>query len=656
MSTHKLDAGLLKQSFRFAVTGGLNTAIGFSIILALLFAGANDYVANVGGYVAGFFISFFINRRWTFEQKQAPSWNEAGLFGMAFLISYSANLAIIFCARSFGLYDNWLVHLAGVAVYSVCFLMLSRNFVYNGNPSMVSQYLPRRYIPETLIIAVALICTPLLLLLNLTHDVSWQFWIARQMVHGVPLYERIMEINPPLWFWMAMPLVEIAEYIPVQADRLYIIAIILLSLYSALVTGRFLKPDDAAKRFAIMAALLAFFWIGPLYDFGQREQLTIILTLPYCALIFKRQQNEPVPNALALFIGISAAAGFALKHYFVLVPVALEIWFLWHLRGPYLKRISGAFRIETIALALCAACYVAAILIFHPAFLSKIVPLVSASYIGYESPFITQLFRVEIVIWVFVLASMKAMRAKVGQRDQSIGDVLAIAGVAFCASYFLQQKGWQYHAIPGTVCLALLGFHYLINQRELPKAIIAYPAAFLAILLFVMTGVTRGPYNSEWAKNMEQHFAEMHRGNSMMILTTDPRRVFPFVEQYQVKWPSRYFSFWMISAISKAENGSGLGKPVPMTPALRQLSVDIRRETLEDMKCHTPEILLSQIRTGNYSITPKRFRMTDFFRRDPDLKDYIARNYRLEKRSRYFETYRRTTPMLPSGKNCYPIY
>ncbi len=36
-------------------------------------------------------------------------------------------------------------------------------------------------------------------------DVAWQLWIAHQVNHGGRLYRDMVEVNPPLWFWMALP-------------------------------------------------------------------------------------------------------------------------------------------------------------------------------------------------------------------------------------------------------------------------------------------------------------------------------------------------------------------------------------------------------------------------------------------------------------------
>ena len=38
-------------------------------------------------------------------------------------------------------------------------------------------------------------------------DVAWQLWIGHQISGGIHLYRDIIETNPPLWFWMAVPVI-----------------------------------------------------------------------------------------------------------------------------------------------------------------------------------------------------------------------------------------------------------------------------------------------------------------------------------------------------------------------------------------------------------------------------------------------------------------
>jgi putative flippase GtrA len=651
MSSGVLESVQFRQIGRYVLTGGLNTAVGFSVIIGLLSLGLGDIMANALGFCFGLLISFFVNRSWTFQQYSKPTRSEFGLFMSSFLIAYMVNFLIILMGSASGYGGSWPLHLLGVSAYTGSFYLLSKQIVYgDGDFGALTEKawgkLHRNW-PNFAILTIIVAATPLLLQLKLTHDVSWQFWIARQMAHGVPLYERIMEINPPLWFWMALPLQILATEMGVRPDRLYIIAIILITAWSVLTTVRLVYENGSNRMFGAMAVMLALFWIAPMYDFGQREQLTILLSLPYCALLFKRVRGEPVFTPTAIFISCMAAVGFALKHYFVLVPLSLELWYFLHHRRP-----TKLFRLEIIMLGSLAAIYAVAIFFYTPAFVTKIIPLVSAAYNGYERSFVFQLLRPECLVWICSVFTFLQLRKSVERRDQQIADALAIAGIAFAASYFLQQKGWQYHAIPATVCASLLILHLLSCQRDMVKTLAAHPLTLIGAVLFIIVGVARGPYNSEWASDMPKYLAGAKKGDSVMILTADPRRVFPFIDDAKLIWPSRHFAHWMIAAISKAERDPARH----MTPELRAVAINIQSQALEDVKCHPPSLILSQIRNKGYSISPQRFRMTDFFRRNSDFKDYLSHNYRLESQDKQFEIYRRITPFPPAPQGCYPVF
>ncbi len=503
--------------------------------------------------------------------------------------------------------------------------------------------------PDLAFLAIVGLSLFYFLQLRLTHDVSWQFWIARQVTHGVPLYDRIMEINPPLWFWIAVPLELAGRALGIAPDRLYILLIMALTCWSALATGRLLFMRPSGKRLAFMMMLALLCLVGPIFDFGQREQLTAIMTLPYAALVFKRVAREPVTRRLSIGIAICAAFGFALKHYFVLVPIALELWLLWHRR-----KIRDSFRIETLILAVMGFAYAALIIIFTPAFLTKILPLVSAAYDGYERSMMVQLSRYEVFFWAFCTVGFFYGRRFIASRDQKAMDALFISGVAYACSYFLQQKGWQYHAVPATIFFALMMAYYVLRRYETAGAILRHPVPVLAALSFLAVGVWRGPYASQWAEDMPYYLTDLSPGDSVMILTADPRRVFPFVEEMHLIWPARHFSHWMTSAISKAEFAARFGHPI--SPALQKLSRDIQSELYDDLTCHPPKLILSQILNPGYRMAPNLFRMTDFFRRNADFKAYLAENYRLESANHMFESYRRTTPLVVTGHNCTPVY
>src|SRR5687768_10922277 len=71
----------------------------------------------------------------------------------------------------------------------------------------------KRWLPYAVLVAV--VC--LVSLLPPTNDAAWQIWIGRRLAGGARLYRDIVEINPPLWFWLAVPIVKASEVLGVSA-------------------------------------------------------------------------------------------------------------------------------------------------------------------------------------------------------------------------------------------------------------------------------------------------------------------------------------------------------------------------------------------------------------------------------------------------------
>src|SRR5690348_14943959 len=58
---------------------------------------------------------------------------------------------------------------------------------------------------------------------SVDSDVSWQLWIARHLHQGAHLYRDIVETNPPLWFWMAVPIDALATVLRLRVDLVLIL-------------------------------------------------------------------------------------------------------------------------------------------------------------------------------------------------------------------------------------------------------------------------------------------------------------------------------------------------------------------------------------------------------------------------------------------------
>ena len=368
----------LPPILRFAITGVANSVVGFSVLVLALRLGLSDIAANLTGFAAGLTVGFIANRKWTFGVEGRVNAGEIARYLAGFALAWSLNFGVVMIGIRAGHAGSPLIHLAGIVTYSVAFYFISRSFVFATSPETTT---PQSLLGEMIVVPFAALLFVAMRHLPLTHDVIWQLWIARQMLGGAELYSQINEINPPLWFWMAMPVHRIAAALALPAPTILVWFILLIALASALLVGRIGCFDGPRERaFAMVMTLLVGLFTS-ISDFGQREQILLIGAIPYALLIAARIRGERPSLVLAGAIGLLAAPGFALKHYFVLAPLGLEVLLIWNLRRGW-----RPLRPETLILTALGSAYAAAVLTLTPAFLTVMVPMVQAAYFGFETP------------------------------------------------------------------------------------------------------------------------------------------------------------------------------------------------------------------------------------------------------------------------------
>ncbi len=115
---------------RYGAVGVANTLIGYVIIVAALWLGAGDYVANALGYGLGLWFAYLLHRHWTFQVAHKRSLTEVVRFYVSAGISYAANLGFLVFARSLGYIDHPLAQLAAMGVYSLTFLLIVNVWVF----------------------------------------------------------------------------------------------------------------------------------------------------------------------------------------------------------------------------------------------------------------------------------------------------------------------------------------------------------------------------------------------------------------------------------------------------------------------------------------------------------------------------------------------
>ena len=102
----------------------------------------------------------------------------------------------------------------------------------------------------------ALVSAFLLHDIPITHDVVGQFWIAAKMDKGAITLSRHLGNHPPLWFWSAIPVHQVATWLPCPRSGCWCLILSAWELCRRcwlVIVGCF---TSSIARFAIM--LLAF--------------------------------------------------------------------------------------------------------------------------------------------------------------------------------------------------------------------------------------------------------------------------------------------------------------------------------------------------------------------------------------------------------------
>lgn len=474
--------------------------------------------------------------------------------------------------------------------------------------------------------------------LSLAPDVSWQLWIGRHLNAGVPLYDWIMETNPPLWFWMAQPVSSIADGLNISPNHVLITSVWLLMGLSWALSAVLVRDWAARPRAVMLGAMLAAFFVLSMSEFGQREHEVLIAIIPYAILTARRAEGRSVSWPMALAVGLLATPMLALKHYFVLLPIGLEIWLTWQ------RRSFRPFRPETLCLASGAIVYAGAIVLFARSYLTDMVPQLSVAYGDFRMlPVMMVLNKLTpaLVVCVFYFWHFRNSLPIVTQA------LLVVSG-AFAVSFYLQSKGFAYHIDPVIAGLTMtMVTHVLLPQPNAPKrdrSVVLLAAAIFVVLLAPV--FTNGPYRSNNEQVVTEFLQRLEPGSGVAPLSTRPSLLWPMVVTENVRLPLRYYHFWMLNAVAAAAY-----RGEDMNPRLAEFAEVVRQQTVDDLLCNPPAVILVDI----WTLSDLGFRALDFFMQHGAFQAVMA-SYEPDGRLGPFDVYRRVADLPPpTGLTCMNI-
>lgn len=474
--------------------------------------------------------------------------------------------------------------------------------------------------------------------ISVSPDIHWQLWIARHLNAGVPLYAWIMETNPPLWYWMAQPVAALAERLGAYPERVMVAMVFALAAVSMALCAVLRRGRSARERAALYGALLIGGIVVPLSDFGQREHEALLAIVPYALLIARRVDGKDVPWTLALAAGLLATPMVALKHYFVLLPVLLEIWL------AYRQRRWRPFRPETLCLMVGALAYGGAILTFTPLYLTELAPVLSQTYGAFRgSPLMLVFNRLVPVLVIGIIFFWRA-RGDLGTETRA----LILVAAAFSASFFLQGKGWDYH---GDAAIGAIVMAVIVHLAQRPAGTgqgsrLALTGAMVLVLVAVIPVLIKGPYRNHNDETLTALFSSLAPGMTLAPLMTAPALIWPVPVEMGLRLPSRYYHYWMVHAVAAAQDR---GEALPAR--LEAFLPKVRRDTVEDFLCNPPDMIVLDTK----SVDNSDFDLLAFLAEDADFRAIFAAYDEADRLGRLV-TYRRTEALPPAdGLECMAI-
>ncbi|HZF36414.1 MAG TPA: hypothetical protein VE914_21655 [Candidatus Angelobacter sp.] len=452
---------------------------------------------------------------------------------------------------------------------------------------------------------------------NYLHsDVSWYLVATERFVNGARLYQDVIEVNPPLAFYLMAPPVLAADVIGVSSRMAFVCYVFILLALSLWLVDRLLRQMSGVADSARGAFLLAMFGavvILALPVFGQREHLMLILSIPYILLLGHRLAGRSCSLLLAVGVGAAAAVGIGLKPYFVIVPALLELYVMALRRSPF-----AVLRAETMTLLAGLTAYIALAAVLNPEYFTFMLPYALLVYDAYSSSLIDVLTQPAVFI-LLLPACAYVLARSAGAADRQ-SDALAIASAGFFVGYVLQSKGWDYQLLPAgvTIFLAmawilttLLARATPANQARRPQ-LIAWTTAALALL--ALAPMIRGPFTNPFTDKLLPIVEKYASGGAIYGFTSHVWVGFPLVNEAGVGWSSRFPTQWLLPGAREQLAGAANLDP-DRKRKLQEIEQYVTDAVAVDFGRLPPDLVI--VDTDNPYMREANFDYIAYFQRDP---------------------------------------
>lgn len=479
--------------------------------------------------------------------------------------------------------------------------------------------------------------------------IGWDPALHLQCAHLITLgkvpYVDMFDVNPPLiWYLDTIPaFLHNLSGIPItQAFSFFLTLIIAYSASMSLYLFTRVKARSElifAIPFVIGLVLFNFFLR---FDFGQREDIFVLLYMPFFLLRWLRWQSkdgageEVVARPLSIIVGLLGGIGICLKPYFLIPALSVELY--WLVQNTGLRRFKCFISTEALAAVAAAVLYALHFLVvpaqMRENYFGYLVPAFSLGYNFWDTA-LSNMFSPpdkRNVFYLMVAASVAALALK---RKSSLFIPLVIFTLSSNIPYLLQFKGWAYHNQPVFAGSCILGYMvagylvflagmYLKEICRLPAALLIYAIPFLiagaAIFdavkdtekvkadrqfsLELIGGQGRTPVSdvdSPFLSYFEKYF---RKGDTAIFMSNGVTPGYPLLTQLSVPPGSRHLHCVILSVLHYIRE---IDPQTEKTRALLEHAQEVVDQYGEDIKARKPRLIFVQISPVETYLSPFNF-------------------------------------------------
>jgi len=506
---------------------------------------------------------------------------------------------------------------------------------------ILQRRIPPIFLWALLILALTIAGQLLQSRVHLNHDVSYFVHLSRWLLQGRTLGTDLLDGNLPMVWALFMPsaaLVQLNLLDEPSAVQLVFWVYFLISC--ALLIGVLSRLDcrDRAASAGWVAAFVLIATLGPGFSFGQREYACVLFGMPYlAAAVLRLQGGQSLRRSITVSIGVLAGIGFSLKPYFLAVPALVEMLLLARLGWRSLP-----VRVESLVFGLTVLVYVVTAGLLIQDYLKSTIELTLDTYWAYETGnFPVLLERYILVVKPSLYGGLIALVTRTWSRQHT---VILVAGLGYSVSYFVQWKGFVYHAYPVLVCSVI--FLGICLGQGLTRAWTRWRdrdvlrvALVSVVVLIALPPIKRFhddvvrwyfTYNMAWGSTGQfrqavidtvNHFAPS-RQSHFFAFTTHPFPGFPTASYTIADWSGRTMVQSLIPAYARLDEVTD--------PAVRERVVRAaeyqRRMVVEDIVRRPPSIVFAERNRARLGMNGRQFDDIAFYLTDPRFRR-IWKNY-----------------------------